>query len=316
MSFSYGPYYAVHRGRNPGVYLKWEDCKEQVQGFSGNCYKKFSSIIFADWFVEEGPKKFKKRIRFHSKDWVSSGSEVEDCYYDDDLSDANDDREVYVCGKQFRKRRKNICDEANDCSHAPVCRYHLEGNCRFGRNCRFYHPPRSVITRMKSNSEGNRHQPNDASISNDENQKQSSNSVVNVNVNNYATSNSTTTCPGANQNASRKVCRYWSQGNCRFGTNCWFYHPAPAAISSSLQNNVTATNPSNQQSSNSVIVNSSVPAEQIYYDSSDSDDGDDYYGGNSFNYGMSFNDLNMLLSYGVKPWDDDADDLLDFLHEM
>ncbi|EFC38240.1 predicted protein [Naegleria gruberi] len=149
------------KGRNPGVYLKWDDCKEQVQGFSGNCYKKFSSIIFADWFVEEGPKKFKKRIRFHSKDWVSSGSEVEDCYYDDDLSDANDDREVYVCGKQFRKRRKNIGDEANDCSHAPVCRYHLEGNCRFGRNCRFYHPPRSVITRMKSNSEGNRHHPND-----------------------------------------------------------------------------------------------------------------------------------------------------------
>lgn len=34
-------YYAVKRGKTPGVYLTWEDCKAQVDGFSGAEYKGF-----------------------------------------------------------------------------------------------------------------------------------------------------------------------------------------------------------------------------------------------------------------------------------
>lgn len=36
-------YYAVKRGKTPGVYLTWEDCKAQVDGFSGADYKGFST---------------------------------------------------------------------------------------------------------------------------------------------------------------------------------------------------------------------------------------------------------------------------------
>lgn len=35
-------YYAVKNGRKPGIYTSWEDCKAQVDGFSGAEYKSFS----------------------------------------------------------------------------------------------------------------------------------------------------------------------------------------------------------------------------------------------------------------------------------
>ncbi len=34
-------YYAVRSGRVPGIYTSWEDCKAQVEGFSGAEYKGF-----------------------------------------------------------------------------------------------------------------------------------------------------------------------------------------------------------------------------------------------------------------------------------
>ncbi|OON85483.1 hypothetical protein BXO88_11815 [Oribacterium sp. C9] len=44
-------YYAVQRGKNPGVYSNWNDCKAQVTGFSGAVYKKFSTLEEAEAFA-------------------------------------------------------------------------------------------------------------------------------------------------------------------------------------------------------------------------------------------------------------------------
>ncbi|KHN74433.1 Ribonuclease H1 [Toxocara canis] len=38
-----GAYYAVARGKKPGVYRTWPECEKQVKGFQGARYKKFSS---------------------------------------------------------------------------------------------------------------------------------------------------------------------------------------------------------------------------------------------------------------------------------
>ena len=35
--------YAVVRGKNPGIYDNWNDCKENVNGFKGSFYKKFKT---------------------------------------------------------------------------------------------------------------------------------------------------------------------------------------------------------------------------------------------------------------------------------
>ena len=44
-------YYAVKNGRKKGIFLTWEDCKEQVDGFDGAEYKSFSSIHDAEAFL-------------------------------------------------------------------------------------------------------------------------------------------------------------------------------------------------------------------------------------------------------------------------
>ena len=45
-------YYAVAKGKTPGIYLTWNDCKAQVDGFSGAVYKGFATIQEAEEFVK------------------------------------------------------------------------------------------------------------------------------------------------------------------------------------------------------------------------------------------------------------------------
>lgn len=44
-------YYAVAKGRIPGVYRTWPECEAQVKGFSGPKYKKFKTLAEAQGFV-------------------------------------------------------------------------------------------------------------------------------------------------------------------------------------------------------------------------------------------------------------------------
>lgn len=44
-------FYAVKKGRQPGVYNSWDECFEQVNGYSGAIYKKFKVEADAQAFV-------------------------------------------------------------------------------------------------------------------------------------------------------------------------------------------------------------------------------------------------------------------------
>ncbi|WP_300410798.1 ribonuclease H family protein [Lagierella sp.] len=44
-------YYAVKTGRKPGIYSSWEECKKQIDGYSGAVFKKFKTKKEADAFV-------------------------------------------------------------------------------------------------------------------------------------------------------------------------------------------------------------------------------------------------------------------------
>lgn len=46
-------YYAVAKGRFPGVYFSWSDCKKQVDHFPGAKYRKFSTEVEARNFVSQ-----------------------------------------------------------------------------------------------------------------------------------------------------------------------------------------------------------------------------------------------------------------------
>jgi len=45
------PFYAVRRGRQPGVYTSWPECEQQVRGFSRARYKKFDLYEHAMEFI-------------------------------------------------------------------------------------------------------------------------------------------------------------------------------------------------------------------------------------------------------------------------
>lgn len=47
-------YYAVKEGRCPGIYETWEECKKQVDGFSGAVYKSFPDKDSALLFIKDG----------------------------------------------------------------------------------------------------------------------------------------------------------------------------------------------------------------------------------------------------------------------
>ena len=52
-------YYAVKKGRVPGVYFTWEDCKKQIEKFSGAIYKSFPTAEEAMAFIEGGEQEKK-----------------------------------------------------------------------------------------------------------------------------------------------------------------------------------------------------------------------------------------------------------------
>lgn len=46
-------YYAVKKGFNPGIYTKWSECQQNINGFSGAIYKGFNNKIDAENFLND-----------------------------------------------------------------------------------------------------------------------------------------------------------------------------------------------------------------------------------------------------------------------
>ena len=44
-------FYAVKNGKNPGIYKTWDECRAQVEGFSGALYKGFTTRTEAERYL-------------------------------------------------------------------------------------------------------------------------------------------------------------------------------------------------------------------------------------------------------------------------
>lgn len=44
-------FYAVKKGKTPGIYFSWEDCKKMVDGYQGAVYKSFKTLEEANAFI-------------------------------------------------------------------------------------------------------------------------------------------------------------------------------------------------------------------------------------------------------------------------
>lgn len=76
-------YYAVHVGRNPGVYETWAECQAQTSGYPGAKFKSFSSRSFAEEAVKNGwdtiPAKSKEKqvTEKLSEDYIKNSLSVD-----------------------------------------------------------------------------------------------------------------------------------------------------------------------------------------------------------------------------------------------
>ena len=50
-------FYAVKEGKKPGIYHTWDECKEQVNGYSGAVYKSFTNEEEAKAFIKKEERK-------------------------------------------------------------------------------------------------------------------------------------------------------------------------------------------------------------------------------------------------------------------
>lgn len=46
-------YYAVAKGKTPGIYFTWEDCKAQAESFPGAVFKGFQTLAEAEEFINQ-----------------------------------------------------------------------------------------------------------------------------------------------------------------------------------------------------------------------------------------------------------------------
>lgn len=90
-------YYAVLKGKVPGIYYDWDSCKKNVDGFKGAIYKSFPTIEEANAFIENGGIKqnedkninVSKSKEADSRDIMESTKEEFIAYVDGSYNDAN-----------------------------------------------------------------------------------------------------------------------------------------------------------------------------------------------------------------------------------
>lgn len=94
--------YAVHKGRKPGIYTTWEECKKQIDGFSGPIYKKFDNRTCAELFLKNGFNQ-KSLDKFSKKqNIIKKVDEKNEKILDDLLKDQENRVFIYTDGSCIR----------------------------------------------------------------------------------------------------------------------------------------------------------------------------------------------------------------------
>lgn len=75
-------FYAVKSGRIPGIYETWEECREQVSGYSGAVYKSFKTVAEAKAFVLGNEVKSEKSIKSPTESERSTDGDRPAAYVD------------------------------------------------------------------------------------------------------------------------------------------------------------------------------------------------------------------------------------------
>ena len=94
-------YYVVHKGKIPGIYTYWDQCKKQVDKFENAIFKKFTNKEEAQQFLKEGfgPNKKPKIITRRENDDKKNNNKIED---ETDNNDGLEKIFIYTDGSCIR----------------------------------------------------------------------------------------------------------------------------------------------------------------------------------------------------------------------
>ncbi len=103
-----GKFYAVKNGRKPGIYNTWEECKEQVDGFSNACYKSFKTLNEAqDYIMSDAAKVSEKKASVKKNDKKASEND-KDITMDELHPEANKSHLIAYVDGSYNDAKKRV----------------------------------------------------------------------------------------------------------------------------------------------------------------------------------------------------------------
>ena len=74
-------FYAVRKGRNPGIYFSWLECKSQIHRYPGAVYKSFECLESAENYMDEYREENENRMKFSNYAYIRGYyNDTTDCY--------------------------------------------------------------------------------------------------------------------------------------------------------------------------------------------------------------------------------------------
>ena len=131
-------YYAVRVGKTPGIYMTWDDCKIQVEGYPGAVYKGFASIEEADAFINMDAS---VSVSGETKAYTDIPKEILIAYVDGSFSEEVNEygygavifyngEEIHLSGKGSEEYMISMRNVAGEITAArKVMEYALDNNC-------------------------------------------------------------------------------------------------------------------------------------------------------------------------------------------
>ena len=101
-------YYAVYKGKVPGVYRTWDECKTQTLGFSGAQFKKFNDVSSAQYYQLHGTEPKPPSLSLDTYLSLNPSSVKKDKQSETifTINKSNTNLEIYTDGSLIRRGKK------------------------------------------------------------------------------------------------------------------------------------------------------------------------------------------------------------------
>lgn len=111
-------FYAVAKGRKPGIFRSWTECEDQVRGFSGAVFKKFKTNDEALDFIKTGSFPSSSSHENYKRNFASIKSTVEQPTRKKKKKNVTEEEEMvkYILSCDFDEEEEKGAEKKKDCN--------------------------------------------------------------------------------------------------------------------------------------------------------------------------------------------------------